>query len=142
MKTVLRIVPKLLIVIVIVILTACTKNPTATPGAEPAATANPVQSYADPATEITLQGLSENNYEKYTQFFSQATRAAVTKEVFEKSSTQIQAQLGNYVSKTFLSTENKDNYVIVHYQAKYTKGPIKIRMVFDTNQQIAGQWFE
>jgi hypothetical protein len=86
--------------------------------------------------------LSENNYEKYTQFFSQATRAAVTKEVFEKSSTQIQAQLGNYVSKTFLSTENKDNYVIVHYQAKYTKGPIKIRMVFDTNQQIAGQWFE
>jgi hypothetical protein len=142
MKTVLRIVPKLLIVIVIVILTACTKNPTATPGAEPTATANPVQSYADPATEITLQGLSENNYEKYTQFFSQATRAAVTKEVFEKSSTQIQAQLGNYVSKTFLSTENKDNYVIVHYQAKYTKGPIKIRMVFDTNQQIAGQWFE
>jgi hypothetical protein len=114
---------------------------------EPSSTSNispsdPVQAYADPATETTLQGLSENDYDKYTRYFSASTRAAVTREVFAKTSAQIQTQLGAYISKTYLSTETKDGYIIVHFKVKYAKANVGVRMVFDANQQVAGQWFE
>jgi hypothetical protein len=108
----------------------------------PNASGSPVQNYADPATETTLRGLSENDYDKYLLNCSPEMKAALTKDAFEKSSAQIKAKYGDVVSCTFLSTENKDNYVIVHYSVKYTLGTLKVRMVFDQNQKIAGQWFE
>ena len=110
----------------------------------PATTTNesPVRAYADPATETTLQGISENNLAKYTQYGSPEFKAAVTREILDKTAIQINTQLGAYISKEFLSTEQKEGYVIVHYKAKYAKGDVGIRMVFDKDHLVAGQWFE
>ena len=98
--------------------------------------------YADPATETTLQGLSEDNLAKYTQYGSPEFKAALTQDLLDKTSSQLKSQIGTYVSKEFLSTEQQDIYIIVHYKAKYTKSSVGIRMVFDQNHQVAGQWFE
>jgi len=43
--------------------------------------ANPVQAYADPATTVTLQGLSENDLAKYTQYCDAAIKGAVTVDI-------------------------------------------------------------
>ena len=101
-----------------------------------------IWAYADPATETTLQGLSENNLAKYTQYANSEFKAAVTQEILDKTATQINSQLGAYVSKEFLKTEEQDGYTIIHYKAKYSKGEVGIRMVFDKNHLVAGQWFE
>ena len=101
-----------------------------------------VRAYADPATETTLQGLSENNLLKYTQYGNAEFKAAVTQEILDEAATQMSDQLGAYVSKEFLKTEEQDGYTIVHYKAKYSKGEVGIRMVFDKNYLVAGQWFE
>jgi len=101
-----------------------------------------VRAYADPATETTLQGLSENNLAKYTQHANDAFKAALTQEIFDATATQISNQLGAYESKEFLRTEEQDGYVIVHYKAKYAKSNIGIRMIFDNDHLVAGQWFE
>jgi len=50
--------------------------------------------------------------------------------------------LGKFESIEFLRTEKQDPYIIVHYRAKYAKGSVGVRMVFDTSQLVAGQWFE
>ncbi|MFC1980612.1 DUF3887 domain-containing protein, partial [Chloroflexota bacterium] len=50
--------------------------------------------------------------------------------------------LGNYVSKEFLRVEEQDGYIVVHYKAKYANREAGIRMVFDKDHLIAGQWFE
>ena len=105
-------------------------------------TPNPVQVYADPATMVTLQGLSENDLAKYTQYCDAAMKAAVTADILSNSSEQITAQYGPFQNIQFLSTENQNAYVIVHYKAKYSKGDLKIRMVFDADHLVAGQWFE
>ena len=101
-----------------------------------------VLSYADPATEMTLQGLSENNLAKYTQYGNPEFKAAVTQEILDKAANQISGQLGAYESKEFLRIEEQDGYIFVHYKAKYEKGEVGIRMVFDKDHLVAGQWFE
>jgi hypothetical protein len=101
-----------------------------------------IREYADPATETTLQGLSENNLAKYVQNGSPEFKAALTKEVFDKTASQINGQLGNFISIQFVSTEEQQGYTIVHYKARYAKSDAKIRMVFDKNHLVAGQWFE
>ncbi len=115
---------------------ACKSSPSSTPDE------SAIRAYADPATETTLQGLSENNLAKYTQYANSEFKAAVTQEILDKTATQINSQLGAYVSKEFLKTEEQDGYTIIHYKAKYYKGEVGIRVVFDKNHLVAGQWFE
>ena len=103
---------------------------------------NTVRAYADPATEITLQGLSENNLAKYTQYGNSEFKASVTQEILDEAATQISGQLGAYESKEFLRIEEQGGYILVHYKATYEKGEVGIRMVFDEDHLVAGQWFE
>jgi hypothetical protein len=65
-----------------------------------------------------------------------------TQEILETTADQINNQLGNYESKEFLRTEKQAGYTLVHYKAKYAKGEVGIRMVFDKDQLVTGQWFE
>jgi capsular polysaccharide biosynthesis protein len=74
-----------------------------------------IRAYADPATEITLLGLSENNVAKYTQYGNSEFKAAVTQEILDETATQLGSQLGAYESKEFLSIEEQEGYTIVHY---------------------------
>ncbi len=101
-----------------------------------------IRAYADPATETTLQGLSENNLAKYTQYGNAEFKAAVTQEILAPVVAQINSQLGAYKSKEFLRTEEAQGYIIVHYKAKYEKGDVGVRMVFDSDHLVAGQFFE
>ncbi len=101
-----------------------------------------IRAYADPATETTLQGLSERNLTKYTQCANSEFKAAVTQKKLEKTADQINSQLGNYISREFLQIGEQDGYIIVHYKVKYAKGEVGVRMVFDKDQLVAGQWFE
>ncbi len=108
----------------------------------PASDESIIRDYADPVTETTLQGLSESNLAKYTQNANLEFKAAVTQEILDKTAIQIDSQLGNYVSKEFLRVEEQEGYIIVHYKAKYTEGEVGIKMVFDKDHLVAGQWFE
>jgi hypothetical protein len=127
------------IVIVTMVVAACssTTAPTTT-NSEIAAT----RAYADPATQTTLEGLSEDNLAKYTQYADAQFKAAITQDLLDKTSAQINSQLGTFISITFSSTEKQGEYTIVHYKAKYSKGDVGIRMVFDQDHLVAGQWFE
>jgi len=130
-----------LLVLLISGLTGCQPSSPSSPtvtNPEPEA----IRAYADPATQTTLQGLSENNLAKYTQNANAQFKAAITQEVLDKTSTQINSQLGNFISITFLSTEKQNAYTIVHYRAKYSKSEVGVRMVFDQDHLVAGQWFE
>ena len=115
---------------------ACKSSPS-TPVDETA-----VRAYADPATETTLQGLSEDNLAKYTQYADAAFKAAVTQEILDKTSAQITGKIGKYVSKEFLRAEDQGIYTVVHYKATYESGETGVRMVFDQDHLVAGQWFE
>ena len=137
MKFIFRLASLLLIMSVLISGTiGCKSGPSTTPEQDA------ILAYADPATETTLQGLSENNLAKYTQYGNAEFKAAVTQEILDPVASQINSQLGAYQSKEFLRTEEQQGYIIVHYKAKYAKGEVGVRMVFDNDNLVAGQFFE
>ena len=101
-----------------------------------------IRAYADPETETTLQGLSENDLDKYIQYGDAKFKAAVTQEVFDRVAAQIKDELGSYESEEFLSVETVQGYIVVHYRVHYSKGDVGVRMVFDQDHLVAGQFFE
>ena len=101
-----------------------------------------VREYADIATETCLQGLSDHDLEKYTQYANEEFKAAVTQQILDTAATQINSKLGAYKFKEFLRTEEQQGYTIVHYKATYANGEQGVRMVFDKDHLVAGQWFE
>lgn len=137
MKEILRLISLLIVVLALVGgAIACKSSPSL------ALDESTVRAYADPATETTLQGMSENNLLKCTQYGNAEFKAAVTQEILDKYATQIIIQLGSYVSKEYLGVEEQKGYIIVHYKAKYTKGDRGVQMVFDKEHLVAGQSFE
>jgi hypothetical protein len=118
---------------------ACSSTPTST---TESAEVTAIRAYADPATRTTLEGLSENNLVKYTQNANAQFKSALTQDVFDKTAVQIKGQLGNFISITFVKTEQQTPYTVVHYKAKYEKGEVGVRMIFDADKLVAGQWFE
>ncbi|MBN1856558.1 MAG: DUF3887 domain-containing protein [Dehalococcoidia bacterium] len=130
------------IALVILLSTICSAVMGCASEAGPTVDESAVRQYADPATETCLQGLSDHDLAKYTEYANDDFKAAVTQEILDATGTQLDKQLGAYESKEFLRTEEMDGYVIVHYKAEYEKGEAGIRMVFDADHLIAGQWFE
>jgi hypothetical protein len=131
--------PVFLLLVILTLLfgiAGCNAGPTTT------SEQDPIRAYADPATETTLQGLSENNLAKYTQYGNAEFKTAVTPEILNPVAAQINSKFGAYKSKEFLRSEEQQGYIIVHYKAKYEKGDLPIRMVFDTSHLVAGQFFE
>jgi len=104
--------------------------------------ATPEPEYAGEATDITLQGLSENDLNNYTRYGNADFKAAVTQEVLDKAASQVTGQLGAYESKEFLYAEEQGEYTLIHYTARFEKGEVGVKMVFDTDHLVAGQWFE
>ena len=134
--------PLLIITILLAVLSgviSCSKTPLPAQNDEEIAA---IRAYADPTTQTTLEGLSETNLAKYTQYGNSQFKAAVTQDILNQASSQINSQFGSFVSITFLRTEKQSNYNIVHYKATYTNGSVGVRMVFDTDHLVAGQWFE
>jgi hypothetical protein len=137
MRNVYKLISLLIILSILIAGTvACKSNPTST------LDETTVRAYADPATEITLQGLSENNLAKYTQYGNAEFKAALTQETLDKTYAQINSQLGAYQSKELLRIEEQQGYILVHYKAKFEKEDVGVRMVFDKDHLVAGQWFE
>jgi ABC-type glycerol-3-phosphate transport system substrate-binding protein len=101
-----------------------------------------VRAFADEATTVTMQGLSEHDLAKYTSRANAVFKAALDEATFEASAAAIEQQIGTFESATYKSWEMAEGYIIVHYSAKYSGGTLGVRMVFDDDHLVAGQWFE
>ncbi len=101
-----------------------------------------IRAYADPAAETMMRSFQDGSLAEYIQKGDAQFKAAVTQAVFDQVATSMRGQYGNFVSLEFLSTENQQGYLIVHYKAKFQKGQLGLRMVFDADHLVAGQFFE
>ena len=101
-----------------------------------------VRAFADEATRITMEGLSEGDLAKYTSHANAVFKAALDEATLQASAIAITSQLGTFESAEYLSWEMQEGYIIVHYRARYTDGTVGVRMVFDEDHLVTGQWFE
>lgn len=92
--------------------------------------------YANPETETTLQGLSQDNLTKYIQYGDSAFKASLTQAALDATTNTIASEYGTYVSKEFQSSDQQQGYTLVYYTAIFTKGNFTVQMVFDAKHQV------
>jgi hypothetical protein len=132
---------KRLITVLAAVITAALLLAAAGCGGTPAETL-PEPDYAGAATDVTMQGLSENDLEKYTRYGNAEFKATVTQEMLDEAFAAMGSKLGAYRSKEFKYAESQDGYTIVHYKVRFANDDVGVRMVFDADNKLAGQWFE
>ena len=103
--------------------------------------------YANQMAEAILAAVNEGDLPRYSQHFDQTMKEAVTQGAFDQLYQLIKAKVGDYVSKEFWKVEERGEFTIVHYKAKFTKEPedVVVRVVFrDTEGKtfVSGLWFD
>ena len=96
------------------------------------ATAEP--EYANQMTESALQGISDGNYTKFTEYFSPTVKMLMTETAFYETSQQVTSLIGDYRDKEFWKVETtEDGYTAVYYKARFSDEPedVIVRVYFE-----------
>lgn len=128
---------KLLIILVIlftlVISTACLSN----------GITEEIKSYANPITEDILEGLNDNDYNKFSNNMSDVMKEALPKDKFEKFSLDVKNLIGNYESMEIAKVQYIKEYIRVFYKAQFSdeSKDVVVTIVFGDNngpQKVEG----
>ncbi|MBI5251191.1 MAG: DUF3887 domain-containing protein [Desulfomonile tiedjei] len=96
--------------------------------------------------EGVIRGISEGDYDLYSKNFSQAMKAAQTREVFLELQRSLQKNLGKFKSVEYVGFLNQYNNVIAIFKARFTKeqDDIEIRVVLEDRDipKVTGLWFD
>jgi hypothetical protein len=120
-------------------------SPTKTPTTQTGTATSPATSepdYAHAIADAMMKGLSNDNLEEYIRYGDAQFKAAVTQEILDAAAIPLKDKYGEYESITYISTETSDQFTIFHYRAKFSQDEIGLRMVFDQDHLVAGQFFE
>ncbi|MFL0247480.1 DUF3887 domain-containing protein [Candidatus Clostridium stratigraminis] len=89
--------------------------------------ASEVRNYSDSILENILISGNKDNYADYSKDFSDNMKTAIPEDMFKKNNALIKDKIGEYVSKDFIKINTKKekgiNYIIIIYNAKYSKEP-------------------
>ncbi|MGL5514933.1 MAG: DUF3887 domain-containing protein [Sporomusa sp.] len=97
-------------------------------------------------TESMLSGLSQNDYEKFSEHFNGNMKANMSEAVFTTAQTAITEKIGGYISKEFVGREDKGQYSVMQYHAAFTfEQDVVVTTVFTEENGkllVAGFWLD
>jgi hypothetical protein len=76
---------------------------------------------ADSITENALIAMNENNYSRFSEDFDEKMKNALNEAKYQETIPEIKDEIGNYISKEFISVTRNDQFTIVIYKAKFTE---------------------
>ncbi|MCK4368852.1 MAG: DUF3887 domain-containing protein [Dehalococcoidales bacterium] len=95
-------------------------------GASACATEMAEPDYANQIVESALQGMSDGDYAKFTEYFSPAAQSAMDETTFDEASQLIKSLIGDYIDKEFWKAEEDGEYTIVYYKANFSQEPADV----------------
>jgi hypothetical protein len=104
-----------------------------------------ILSIIGPKIERMLEGFNEDNYTKFSEFFSEDMKKSINITRFHDIRNQVITDVGLYVSYTSVDMSKADPYIRVIYTATFTKHESVYIIVAiddsDPSYPIAGLWF-
>ena len=133
MSTLVRAGCALVAVLVVVSITACGKAP------EP--------DYAGPIAENILNAINTDDYERYSEMFTQEMKDKMPEMAVRQINSVIKLEIGTYEAKEFWKTESAGQYTTVYYKARFTNEPddVIVKVVFQETAgkvYVAGLWLD
>lgn len=109
-----------------------------------------VQLIAEPMMDNILDGLADENYQKYSKNFDATLKGAIPKEKFPSLKEQIEATFGNYLYREYIGFLNKwagGGMTVVLWKGVFDKSSddVLIKMVLTEKEDksyITGLWFQ
>jgi excinuclease UvrABC nuclease subunit len=94
-------------------------------------------------TENTLKALEANDYQAFTQDFSDQMNQAFTQEQFTKLEGMLQSASGKFVSLGKPTLSNNQGYAVYRFPAKYENETVYVTITFLVGgQKIEGEFFD
>lgn len=103
-----------------------------------------IKAQQDEKVETTKKLISlfhAKEFEKITPLFDKTMKAALPKEKLETVWMQLTNQMGDYVRYSTITTEKVQGYDIVYLLCEFKKGKLRMKTVFNQENQISGLFF-
>jgi len=84
------------------------------------ATDKEVQAIADPIMDSILAGMKEGDYAKFSRDFDGLMKQELDTTRFDSRRQEIQAQIGDYSSRTYLGFLNQRGMTVILWKARFT----------------------
>lgn len=106
-----------------------------------------VRATAEPIITTILEGYAAQDYARYSLYFSDGLKRAITELKFKSLRKQIHDALGDPESHTYLGFLHKNNAIVVLWKARFSKAKddVLIRLVMSKEGDkfiVSGVWFQ
>ncbi|NYT04268.1 MAG: DUF3887 domain-containing protein [Candidatus Methanofastidiosa archaeon] len=90
----------------------------------------------DPLMDITMEGLNENNYEKFTEFYTDSYKKSFPESAFFTFTEGFYKNPGKYISREVYDVRPTTNGVIIHYKGIFeTRDNVAITVTFELSNE-------
>ena len=104
-----------------------------------------ISALVTPRIDSLMQGFSENNYQKFSEFFNAKLLAGMPKSGFNDTRKMITEKIGNYQSYEIADILETQDFITVICNADFdNEDKVTIRVIFDPDADyaISGIWFD
>jgi hypothetical protein len=129
------------IVVCLFVLSACSSVAMPLTGAE----RDGVLAYSEAKTDNILQAANNNDYAAFSRDLNDTMKGAISADGLVKMRAQVNAKIGNYVSRQVSSVLQTGDNVTVIYTARFeNEEPVTIRVSFETAvpHRITGLFYD
>lgn len=88
----------------------------------------------DPIMDKTMEGLNENNYEKFTQYYTDSYKKSFPESSFFNFTEGFYKNPGKYISREVYEVRPIENGVLIHYKGVFdTRDNVAITVTFESS---------
>jgi uncharacterized protein len=89
-----------------------------------------------------IGNLVEEDFSSAVAFFNAEMKKAMSENQLRQTWRTLLTQQGEYVGEIEKRVEQSGDYAAVNVITEFAAGPINIRVVFDSDNRVAGLWFQ
>jgi len=101
--------------------------------------------FAEPAADSIVNGLNDNDYSAFSQYFDEQMKVSLSEKVFAQTRERITGKIGRYRSRDVSRVIRKDQFIIVYYNAVFeNESDVEVKVVFQKYGEknlVSGLWF-
>jgi hypothetical protein len=104
-----------------------------------------ISDVVSPRIDSMMQGFSENNYQKFSEFFDAKMLTGMPESGFNDLQKMITEKIGNYQSYEIADILKTNNFITVICNATFdNEDKVTIRLIFDPDAEyaISGIWID
>jgi hypothetical protein len=104
-----------------------------------------ISALVTPKIDSMMQGFSDNDYQKFSEFFDPKLLTGMPESGFNDTRKLISEKIGNYQSYTITNMLKTQNFITVICSAAFdNEDKVTIRVIFDPDADyaISGLWFD